>query len=196
MKELTPKQWFTIGILVCVIAFGGGFITGKNSIDKSPDTLIPQLESSIMENEPALLKVYVTGAVKNPDVYDIKEGSIVKDAIEIAGGPTESADLVAINLARRISDGEEIIVPEKREESPLQEEGGGTQGHKINGKLNINMATVEELMELPGIGEVKANAIVNYRKENGPFKNIHDIVKVSGIGEKTFESLKELICVN
>jgi len=145
--------------------------------------------------EPVLITIYVTGAVKTPDVYKVDEGSIVKDAINTAGGPLSNADLIAVNLARKVQDGEEIIIPFKEENISAGASSSNTNSTKSQ-KININIASVSELESLPGIGEVKANAIINYRKNYGSFKDIKDIINVSGIGDKTFESIKDLICVN
>jgi len=116
----------------------------------------------------------------------------------LAGGFTDNADTISINLAKKLSDGEEIIVYSK---VTYASGSTGTVSNAINtnssanrtGKVNINTASKDELMTLSGIGEVKAQAIIDYRTKNGPFRDIHDIVNVSGIGEKTFENIKDSI---
>jgi len=144
------------------------------------------------------IRVYVAGEVKKPDVYELDDGAIVKDAVVLAGGFTDNADTISINLAKKLSDGEEIIVYSK---VTYASGSTGTVSNAINtnssanrtGKVNINTASKDELMTLSGIGEVKAQAIIDYRTKNGPFRDIHDIVNVSGIGEKTFENIKDSI---
>jgi len=193
MEDFTVKQWIIIIVLVGIVTFGGGLLLGKQFTKNSvPVNDTPQVEIST-PHVVTSIKVYVAGAVKTPDVYELDEGSIVKDALKKAGGALDSADLVAINLARKINDGEEVVVPYKQSSS-------GTSFASItnpsDGKININTATKSQLVSLPGIGDVKAQAIIDYRTKNGNFKRVEDIVNVSGIGEKTFESLKDLITVN
>jgi len=145
------------------------------------------------------LCVYVSGAVARPDVYELPHGSIVKDAIEAAGGPTGEADLNRINLARRVQDEEQIYVPQKGEESlPVSPPSGpslSSPSSQKGDKVNINTATAEELDTLPGVGPSIAQRIIDHRTTHGPFQSIEDIKKVKGIGDATFEELKDKITV-
>ena len=199
MKDLSWKQWVSVVVLVSAVMLGTGMIVGKNLVE----TEVVPSEQVVIEDseEPIYIISYVVGAVNKPDVYELPINSIVKDAIEKAGGPTEDADLVAINLARKVKDGEEIIVPAKQialSDSRDPNDSGNsanTVGANINGKININIASAKELEALPGIGEVKSNAIVQYRKDYGLFRDIRDIMNVSGIGEITFENIKDLIVI-
>lgn len=198
IKNFTFKQWIVVIFLFLIITFGTGFIFGRNSGLKVANQKIEN-ESPIItdtQQEPIQLIVYVTGAVKNPDVYKIKEGSIIKDAVNAAGGPLDNADLIAVNFARKVQDGEEIIVPFKEDNIAANSSNVSNGSSTKNQKININTAPVSELESLPGIGEVKANAIVDYRKNNGLFKDIREIINVSGIGNVTFEKIKDLITVN
>jgi competence protein ComEA len=148
--------------------------------------------TSAPASTPGEIGVYVVGAVMNPGVYFLLQGSRVADALEAAGGPTEEADLVRVNLAKRVYDEEHIYVPRLGEENPpLPLSTGGEAG----GKININTATAAELETLPSIGPVLAQRIIDYRKANGPFAVIEDIKNVQGIGEGIFEEIKELIFV-
>uniref|UniRef100_A0A7C4U478 Helix-hairpin-helix DNA-binding motif class 1 domain-containing protein n=1 Tax=Caldisericum exile TaxID=693075 RepID=A0A7C4U478_9BACT len=195
MESLDLKRLIIIGILLIIISFGLGILVGKTFFAKQVHPHPDDIVVSGIEPKPIKIKVYVTGEVKHPDVYELDTDSIVKDAIEKAGGTTEKADLIAINLAKRLSDGEQVIVPSK-EQTAVNGTGNaqisGSNSAK-SGKININTASKEELMNLPGIGDVKAQAIIDYRTKNGTFKDIHEIVNVSGIGEKTFEKIKDLI---
>ncbi len=199
MKDLSWKQWVSVVVLVSAVMLGTGMIVGKNLVE----TEVVPSEQVVIEDseEPIYIISYVVGAVNKPDVYELPINSIVKDAIEKAGGPTEDADLVAINLARKVKDGEEIIVPAKQialsDSSDPNDSGNSANavGANINGKININIASAKELEALPGIGEVKSNAIVQYRKDYGLFRDIRDIMNVSGIGEITFENIKDLIVI-
>lgn len=152
------------------------------------------------------LIVYVTGAVSEPGVYSLPINSRVEDAIQKAGGMTEEANSNAVNLATTLQDGLQIHVPLKSEPAILgsgvtssseREEGGEKQtgSTTISYPININTASQAELENLPGIGPVTAQKIIEYRQEN-EFLIIEDLQKVSGIGPATFEKLKELITVD
>lgn len=144
---------------------------------------------------PPPVQVYVSGAVTHPDVYELPTESIVKDAIEAAGGATGEADLDRINLALSVADGQHIYVPKQDEESPPisppTQPSDATSG-QAGGKVNINTASQSEIETLPGIGPSRAQGII----EGRPYDNVEDIQKVPGIGEVTFQKLKDLITVN
>jgi len=146
---------------------------------------------------PAPLRVYVTGAVRNPAVYKMARGSIILDAVEAAGGATAGAALDGINLAQELQDQQHIHVPCVGEvDAPPVVSGGTSRGGALGSLLvDINTAPAEELETLPGIGEVMARRIVDHREVNGPFRSVDQIQDVSGIGPKTFEALKNLITV-
>lgn len=164
-------------------------------------------------------KVHVAGEVKNPGVYSLDSTDRVIDAIEIAGGNTENADLDRINLAEYIKDGEKIRVPSISERTSssnnllgnydlnsnkiedIISDSVNTNSYNLNSKsnselININTATVSKLEELPGVGATIANSIVSYRQENGGFKSIDEIKQVPRIGDKTYDKLKDLITVD
>ncbi len=167
-----------------------------------PPTFTPTPTSTLTAT-PIPLMVYVSGAVARPDVYALAPQSIVKNAIEAAGGATAEADLTRLNLARPLQNGEQVHVPQKGEEnlppSPTSGEAPPTpspvQPPQPGAKINVNTATAAELEQLPGIGPVLAQRIVEYREAHGPFQSIEDIKKVSGIGEAKFEQIKDLITV-
>lgn len=141
------------------------------------------------------LRVYVSGAVLRPDVYELPAGSIVKDAVAAAGGASQEADLDAINLAWPLSDGLQVHVPGLAEglptpapfSTPLLLAAPGGAGAQVN----INTASREELEELPSIGPEKAQDII----DNRPYGAITDILRVPGIGDATFDKLKDRIVV-
>ncbi|MDQ0231570.1 helix-hairpin-helix domain-containing protein [Metabacillus malikii] len=155
-------------------------------------------DSEVRSEDPQqqIIVLDLKGAVRNPGVYELQVGSRVHQLIDLAGGFNEEADEGSVNLAAPLEDGMVIYIPKKGEVNenpfiePINEETESTS--KL---VNINSATVEELQTLPGIGPSKAAAILAYREEEGPFSNIEDIMKVSGIGEKSFDKLKELITV-
>jgi len=128
-------------------------------------------------------------------VYELPAGSIVKDAIEAAGGATSEADLDRINLALSLADGQHIYVPRLGEDNPPVSpptEPSNASGVTAEGKININIASQSELETLPGIGPSKAQGII----ENRPYEAIEDIKRVPGIGEATFQQIKDLITVD
>lgn len=154
------------------------------------------------------ITVYVSGEVNKSGVVTLKEGDRLAVAVEKLGGTTKKADLNNINLAIRVKDEEHYIIPKIGEAK--QEDLKGVNNTKDienaeiknentakdSSKININTATLEELDKLPGVGEATANKIISHREENGQFKTIEDIKNVNGIGDKKFENMKELICVN
>jgi len=165
---------------------------------QQPELIItspPPTATPLPSPTPCPLRVYVSGAVVHPDVYELPTDSIVKDAIEAAGGATSQADLDRINLALPVADGQHIYVPRLGEESPPvspPSEPSRASGVTTGSKININTASQSELETLPGIGPSKAQGII----ENRPYETIEDIKRVPGIGEGTFEKIKDLITVD
>lgn len=137
--------------------------------------------------------------------YLVPKGSRVQDAIEAAGGFAENAARDALNLAREIGDGEQVLVPSEGITDPARVDDattetfagavGGGVGALTNGKVNINTASAAQLDTLPGVGASTAEKIVSDRATNGPFKVIEDLKRVSGIGDKKFAALADAICV-
>jgi len=150
------------------------------------------------ENQPEAVVVDVKGAVKYPGVYHFTTEDRIADAIEAAGGYLEHANPVTINHAQKLSDEMVIYVPKKGEdvsEMAMQDFTSNETNTSENGKVNINTATETELTTLPGIGPSKATSIIAYREENGKFTNPEELKNVSGIGDKTYEKLQDLITV-
>ncbi len=134
--------------------------------------------------------------MKQPGLYHLPEGANVQEAIEAASGATENAGLDLINLATILNDGQRITIPPKsnlQEKIEFPQRSSGLNETKL---ININTANQEELESLPGIGEVKARAIINYRTQNGYFLNLEELMNVEGIGQKTFDQLKDLITID
>jgi competence protein ComEA len=151
----------------------------------APTSAIPSPEIVVL--------VDVAGWVREPGVYEFTEGARVIDAIDAAGGARPGALLQALNLAAPLADGTQVLVPREGQEgvAPPPVSGGAVAG----GLVNVNTATATELEELPGIGEVIAQAIVDYRTENGPFASVDQLLDVSGIGDATLEDIRDLVSV-
>ena len=147
--------------------------------------------------------VYVCGAVRSPGVVRLPTGARVTDALELAGGPTAKAELAAVNLAAPVTDGQQILVPEKGASAvapaagPSSSSGlGAASGAASSGALiNINTASLEELDALDGVGPSTAQKIIDYRTENGGFKTVDEIKEVPGIGDAKFAAMKDSITV-
>ena len=149
--------------------------------------------------------VFVSGEVVRPDVYYLDEGARVADAVMAAGGFTEEASADALNLARTLVDGEQVAVPSQASveaaagatvvSSGVTADASAAVASTTPGRININTADAATLQTLNGIGEATAKKIVADREANGPYKTIEDLKRVSGIGDKKFEGLRDSICI-
>jgi competence protein ComEA len=191
--------------LIIALVLGVGSMAGAYALmnQDTPTTtvqILPPLPTPTPSptNTPAPLEIYVVGAVAKPQSrLSLPVGSRVEDAIAGAGGALPNANLDVVNLAQVLRDGDMVYVP-------LQGEAvGETVGPDISTPtlnaprlVNLNTATLEELMELPGIGEAKAQDIIDYREANGPFKTIEDLDNVTGFGKLTIENLRPYITVD
>lgn len=177
-------------------------IDSVSTLATNPQADIEHSATAEPEVTPQQLLVDVKGAVRYPGVYTLKEGQRIVDAIEMAGGYIEQANPAHINHAQKLQDEMVIYIPKVGEvlnetneqlvQIPQQSSSSSTSS---SGKVNLNKAEESELITLPGIGPSKATAIIQYRMEQGTFQTIDDLKKVTGIGEKTFEQLKDLIDV-
>lgn len=137
--------------------------------------------------------VYVCGAVNHPGVYELESGMRICDALEAAGGFREDAASESLNQAEPVSDGQMVRVPVTGEEGQGQ---AGEPAAEGDGRININTADAQELMQLPGIGASRAEAIIAYRQEHGAFTAVEDLMKISGIKEGVFQKMKDSVTVN
>ena len=156
-----------------------------------------------------IVYVDIGGAVKHPMLAELPSGSRVEDAIEAAGGLKKDADMTSVNRAQILTDGEKVYIPEEGEGTEGTGSGGSGSGSGAasaggsgaemvgisSGRININTADVTLLQQLTGVGPVTAQKIVDYREENGKFQSIEDLKNVSGIGDKTFEKMKDDITI-
>lgn len=203
MRFLSKREQIIIILLiVMVIAISLFNFIGKKYLladSTKEDPLVEELMEGIKEDteeesEPKEIIVHISGQVNNPGIVKLEVGARVIDAVNLAGGLKNEADLDKINLAKKLEDEEKIYIPALGEEGDVDFSDSQSTAEG-NGKVNINTCTKDELLSLPGIGEVLADRIIDYREQT-PFKNIEDIMNVSGIGEKKFESIKEMIIVH
>lgn len=173
--------------------------TVGNGMGAANDNYIQSSKNSNLSNEVYdvdKIKVHVCGQVYNSGVYEMQKGDRVCDLINKAGGLKEEALEEAVNLARELNDGEQVYIPSK--EDALYEDFRNknveiyTSGPS---KININTASEAEMLEITGVGPSKAKSIISYREKNGGFKSIEEIKNVTGIGEGTFEKIKDEITV-
>ncbi|MBZ4645114.1 MAG: competence protein ComEA [Petroclostridium sp.] len=208
MFNLTKREKVIIIVsLVLLVAIGGTFMLNYNKTKpiqlevKDTDQVYAQQlalqKELVKEQEPPETKkimVHIKGQVKNPGVVTLDEGKRVWDALKLAGGELDTADLNAVNLAAPLRDGQDVYIPAKGERVNNMEAVSSQQTLSgNNGKININTAGAEELDKLPGIGTATAKKIIDFRNQNNGFKTIEDIMNVPGIGEKKFEQIKDLI---
>lgn len=213
MKIKNYLDKILIAIVIIVIIIIGIYNKSKeNNVDNSDilnnvlETNIEKFESKKNEKFEKKTKIqdeeiyaYITGCVKNPGVYKLNSTSRVKDLIDKSGGFCKDADLESINLSQKLKDEMKIHVNKigevKNQKSANHVES--TDNEQKNGlsKININTASKEQLMTLPGVGSSRADEIIKYRSKNR-FQSIEDIQNISGIGQKSFEKIKEKIIVD
>lgn len=204
MENLTTRQKYIIaGIIVLLIIMGFVFLQVKqrNNIvieqgneavtSQKPEGVQPQPIAEPKPEEPKLMVVHVSGQVINPGIVELTEGSRINDAVKKAGGATRSADFDQVNLAAKLCDGEKVYIPKKGEKA----ENVMEQTKSGQSTVNINTANKDELDDIPGVGPLTAEKIIEYRRTKGAFKKIEDIKNVSGIGDKKFESIKAYITI-
>lgn len=204
MFYLTKKRKIYLGIavLILIIAVVQIFFLKKSEppvfveVRQTDNSMV--IESGIREKtEPVEVKITVDikGAVMNPGVYEMNEGDRVEDAIEIAGGALEEADLNKINRAEKVFDEMVICIPKKGEDTECQSIISSA-GVNTSGKININTAGEEQLMQLSGIGPSKAKAIIDYRNKNGKFTKLEEIMNVTGIGPNLYKQFEDKISLH
>ncbi|NLY86502.1 MAG: hypothetical protein GX077_09145 [Tissierellia bacterium] len=208
MKGFTKREQIIILVIALLVTLFFGFkllikeIIGNKEeiveIDKNFIISNDIIEDDVIddnENEVKTIMVHISGAVHRPGVIELELGKRLIDAVEICGGLKDDADIDRINLAKKLADEEKVYIPRIGEEISDDlsfSAEGNTESN--SGKININTCSKAELLLLPGIGDVLADRIIEYR-EKTPFKRIEDIKNVSGIGEKKFESIKDMITV-
>lgn len=199
-------EWFGVGRLIAasvatlIVCAGGLWLASspppptEASLPMASTTTIDAPSTAATTTVAASVLVHVAGAVVEPGVYELPAGARVRDAVEAAGGPTETADWNALNLAAVVVDASRVYVPVVGEALPATPALGsdGTDAAR-SGPIDVNRATVAELDELPGVGPATAEAIVTERERNGPFVGVDDLDRVPGIGPAKLEALRDLV---
>jgi len=202
-----PTALVLASMLLAVLVIAGHRLA-QTGTASAPDVVAPLQPVSAGEPDSssrarAAIVVHVVGAVRRPGLLRLREGARVADAVARAGGATRGADLAAVNLAAPVVDGIQILVPRRAAvPGPAADIGAGSYGDAgssaggaagIGPKLSLGNATAEELDELPGVGPVTAQKILDYRSQHGPFRSVEDLDAVPGIGPARIEQLRDLV---
>jgi competence protein ComEA len=180
--------------LVGLAITGGAALWYVRSLPRPIETVELSAPTPGPNTTPAALFIHVAGWVQNPGVYELQVGERVIDAIDRAGGPRQGADLNGLNLAALLVDAQQVLVPRKAPVhsgavGPVTAPGSAGQ------KINLNLAAAADLETLPGIGEVLAQRIIEHRESNGPFTTVDELMEVSGIGEARLEDIRDKVTV-
>lgn len=197
-KKLIGSILVTAVVLIIIIV-GHGFNAPKKEISEKDVFTEESLAQNKEVKEVQVATVYINGGVKSPGVYKLKNGNIIDDLIKAAGGFTENADLdrlkVELNLAQKLRDGDHIYISCMSDASLASSGNSSVLQGQNGGKVNINKATTEELKTVPGIGDVTAKNIIDYREKHGAFTSTEELKNIDRIGDKTFEKLKDKLDV-
>jgi len=189
-----------LSALLVVLALAGHRLAQAGTTT-SPDIVAP-LEPVAQAPTRRALVVHVVGAVHRPGLYRLRDGARVADAVSRAGGATRGADLAALNLAAPLVDGIQVLVPRLQAAAgaldptgsePLADASVASADAGLGRKLSLSSATADELDELPGVGPITAQKILDYRAEHGPFRSVDDLDAVPGIGPTRIEQLRDLV---
>jgi competence protein ComEA len=183
------------GAALVLLLVGIGFAVLMTAVTPHGSAAVVQPSPAASGAEPdaaggAVIYVHILGQVRHPGLYALDDGARGVDIVAAAGGFTEKADPAGINLARFLTDGEQIVVPAKGE---VIASGGGAAG--AGGKVNLNTADASALDTLPRIGPAMAQRILDWREKNGRFGSVEDLLDVPGIGQSTLDGMRDLVTV-
>jgi competence protein ComEA len=177
-------------LLIAALFLAGRYLAGAGS---AQEVGRPVAAAGELRAEPrARLVVHVVGAVRRPGLYRLADGARIADAVRRAGGATRRADLSLVHLAAPVADGSQVVVPRRAPPAASGSDGGEAPAAPA-GPIHLNTATVEQLDELPGVGPVTAQKIVDYREQHGAFSSVDDLDAIPGIGPARLEQLRELV---
>jgi competence protein ComEA len=178
--------------LLVLLAVAGRTLAGGD--DRTAEPAAELVPANPVEGA-AVVVVHVAGAVRQPGLYELKEGQRIADAIARAGGATAKADTAAVNLAAPLADGMQVLIPSRVAGAAGAAAAGSAAGEPATtgARVSLSSATVEQLDELPGIGPVTAQKIVDYRAKSGGFRSVDDLDAIPGIGPARVEQLRDLV---
>lgn len=193
MDDVTPlaisrRQAITLVLGIAVVLLLATRWLGHSAPAAAPAPVAVRVQGAGQTSRPKVV-VHVAGAVHVPGLYRLKEGSRVADALARAGGATRKADLEAVNLAAPLVDGEQVLVPRSTSGAP----GGPVDSSQPAGPVSLSAATADQLDELPGVGPVTAQKIIDYRTAHGAFRSVEELDAVPGIGPARLDTLKSLV---
>jgi competence protein ComEA len=179
-------------LLVAALFLAGRYLAGAGSArEAQPGGAAAAGE--LRAEPPPRLVVHIVGAVRRPGLYRLADGSRIADALRRAGGPTRKADLTLVNLAAPVADGTQVVVPRRTPPVGPGAPPGDAAGEEAAGPIHLNTATLEQLDELPGVGPVTAQKILDYRQQHGAFSSVDDLDAIPGIGPARLEQLRKLV---
>ena len=192
ITALSRRQLFGVAaamvvLLLLVIRHLGGGAAAAPGVTPLQPVAKPKVAT------PKLVVIDVAGAVRRPGLYRLREGARVDDAIALAGGPTAKAQLDSVNLAAPIADGEQVVVPGRGQGGVVAAASSSAAGSSPSAPLDLNSATLEQLENLPGIGPVTAQKILDYRQQHGAFHSVAELEGVPGIGPAHMAQLKGMV---
>jgi competence protein ComEA len=178
-------------LLIAALFLAGRYLAGAGAAEEGASPAEPASGELLAEPAPRLI-VHVVGAVRRPGLYRLPSGARIADALRRAGGATRRADLSLVNLAAPLSDGTQVVVPRRVPAAAAAGEAASGAG-AAGGPIHLNTATVDELDELPGVGPVTAQKIVDWREQHGAFSSVDDLDAIPGIGPARLEQLRDLV---
>ena len=193
MPLAVSRSTALVGICVALVVLAlVGQRLARAGAAREPEVVAAPLEAVSEEPVRVVLVVHVVGAVRRPGLYRLRDGARIADAVRRAGGALREADLAGLNLAAPLVDGVQVLVPTRVATVPgaASSPGTGVTGASV---VSLSSATVDELDELPGVGPITAQKIVDYRAEHGPFASVDDLDAVPGIGPTRIEQLRDLV---
>ena len=190
VMEIPRQQLLLFGLAIVAVALIGARYLKQEGGAGSKAGPAPPVE--LERSGGGRAYVHVTGAVRRPGVYRLPSWARLDLALKRAGGPAQGADLEGVNLAAKVADGQQVVVPRKGATAIAAGVGDGAGGAPA-GPISLNTATPDQLDELDGVGPATAQKILEWRKEHGGFRSVDDLKQISGIGPKRFEALKDKV---
>jgi len=187
LQEFSPRALKTVITLVAVVAFGTYVLsTGFSAKPNMAITKTANGANQAKDVQSPKIYVHVAGSVKSPGIYQLDSGTRVFDALLAAGGFTSKANQSSVNMARALNDGEQLLVASVTSDAVF----GGAMTSTM---ISLNQATASQLEDLPGVGPALAGRMVDWRSANGGFKSKEDLLNITGIGDKLFAAVKDLV---